>query len=420
MREYLFTSESVTEGHPDKVCDQIADSVVDDILAADPAAHVACEVIANGSIVMLFGEITTSHSPDYDTLARDTIRRIGYTDGGFSADGASVLLGIKRQSPNIAAAVAKSVEARAGSSDVLDSAGAGDQGMMFGFACTESEPYAPGTYMPLAIHLAHSLSRRLAEVRKLGVMPLLGPDGKTQVTIQYEEGGAGGPAGHLAGTAARPTAVNTVLISTQHVPGADQQHLRAGLFEHVVEHVIPRELYPAGGELNFLSNPSGRFEIGGPQADSGLTGRKLIADTYGGASRHGGGALCGKDPSKVDRSAAYYARYAAKNLVAAGVAERLELQVSYAIGQARPVSIHVDCFGTARVDEGRIEALLLSGELFDFRPAAIIRQLDLLRVPYTPLSVYGHFGRTDVDAPWERIDNVAAVQQALGVAVATR
>jgi S-adenosylmethionine synthetase len=211
-----------------------------------------------------------------------------------------------------------------------------------------------------------------------------------------------------------------VLISTQHVPGADQQQLREGLLEHVVEEVIPRDLYPSSGGLNFLSNPSGRFEIGGPQADSGLTGRKLIADTYGGAARHGGGALCGKDPSKVDRSAAYYARYTAKNLVAAGVAERLELQVSYAIGRARPVSIHVDCFGTARVDEGRIEGLLLSGELFDFRPGAIIRQLDLLHTPFTPLSVYGHFGRTDIDAPWERTDRIDAVQQALGVTAAAR
>ncbi len=346
MREYLFTSESVTEGHPDKVCDQIADAVVDDILATDKSAHVACEVVANGSMVLLFGEITTTHTPDYDTLARETIRRIGYTDGDFSADGASVLLGIKRQSSNIADAVQRSVEARRGSNDELDSAGAGDQGMMFGFACTESEPYEPGTYMPLAIHLAHSLSRRMADVRKSGLMPLLGPDGKTQVTLEYEE--------------FTPRAAHTVLISTQHIPGADQLQLRNGLLEHVVEHVIPRELHPKGG-LNFLSNPSGRFEIGGPQADSGLTGRKLIVDTYGGAARHGGGALSGKDPSKVDRSASYYARYAAKNLVAAGVAERLELQVSYAIGQARPVSIHVDCFGTARLEEERIEALLQSG-----------------------------------------------------------
>jgi S-adenosylmethionine synthetase len=405
MREYLFTSESVTEGHPDKVCDQIADSVVDDILSADPAAHIACEVIANGSMCLIFGEITTSHSPDYDTLARDAIRRIGYTQGGFTADGASVLLGIKRQSPNIADAVAHSLEARAGSSDALDAAGAGDQGMMFGFACTESEPYAPGTYMPLAIHLAHSLSRRLAEVRKLGVMPLLGPDGKTQVTLQYES--------------FTPQSVNTVLISTQHVAGADQAQLREDLYEHVVTQVIPKQLYPGGGELNFLCNPSGRFEIGGPQADSGLTGRKLIADTYGGAARHGGGALCGKDPSKVDRSAAYFARYAAKNLVAAGVADRLELQVSYAIGRARPVSIHADSFGTARVEESQIEALLLSGELFDFRPGAIIRQLNLLKTPFTPLSVYGSFGRTDVDAPWERCDKIDTVQQALGVVAAT-
>jgi S-adenosylmethionine synthetase len=403
MREYLFTSESVTEGHPDKVCDQIADSVVDDILAADKAARVACEVIANGSLVFIFGEISTSHAPDYDTLARETIRRIGYTDGSFSADGASVVLGIKRQSPNIADAVARSLEARGGSSDELDAAGAGDQGMMFGFACTESEPYAQGTYMPLAIHLAHSLSRRMTEVRKAGVMPLLGPDGKTQVTVQYD--------------GFTPRSAHTVLISTQHIPGADQQQLRGGLLEHVVQPVIPAALHPSGG-LNFLSNPSGRFEIGGPQADSGLTGRKLIVDTYGGAARHGGGALSGKDPSKVDRSASYYARYAAKNLVAAGVADRLELQVSYAIGQARPVSIRVDSFGTARVDEARIEAALQSGELFDFRPGAIIRQLGLLETAYTPLANYGQFGRTDVSAPWEKLDKVDAVQQVLGVAAA--
>jgi S-adenosylmethionine synthetase len=407
MREYLFTSESVTEGHPDKVCDQIADAVVDDILAADPAARIACEVIANGSLVFVFGEITTQHTPDYDSLARETIRRIGYTDGSFSADGASVLLGIKQQSPNIAAAVAQSLEARSGSSDALDAAGAGDQGMMFGFACTESEPYAEGTFMPLPMHLAHRLARRLAEVRKAGVMPLLCPDGKTQVTLQYN--------------GFTPQAVHTVLISTQHVPGADQQQLRSALLEHVIAQVIPGELCPGGdpGALNFLSNPSGRFEMGGPQADSGLTGRKLIADTYGGAARHGGGALSGKDPSKVDRSASYYARYAAKNLVAAGVAERLELQVSYAIGRARPVSIHVDTFDTGRVDEATIERMLLAGDIFDFRPGAIIRNLGLLSARYLPLAAYGSFGRTDVPAPWENLDKVDAVQQALGVRAVT-
>jgi S-adenosylmethionine synthetase len=403
MSEHLFTSESITEGHPDKVCDQIADAVVDDILSHDPAARVACEVIANGSLALIFGEITTSHKPDYDKLARDVIRRIGYTGSGFSAEGCAVLLGVKEQSPNIGDAVSVSLEARGGSSDELDAVGAGDQGMMFGFACTESEPFDPGSYMPLAIHLAHRLSQRLADVRRRGVMPLLCPDGKTQVTLAYD--------------GVVPQSVHTVLISTQHVAGADQGQLRAGLLEHVVEPVLPRALCPGGdvGAVNFLSNPSGRFEIGGPQADSGLTGRKLIADTYGGAARHGGGAQCGKDPSKVDRSGSYYARYAAKNLVAAGVAERLEVQVSYAIGQARPVSITVDTFGTGRVDEARIGALLLAGEVFDFRPGAIIRNLSLLDTRFSPVACYGHFGRTDVAMPWEQLDKVAAVQDALGV-----
>jgi S-adenosylmethionine synthetase len=406
MREYLFTSESVTEGHPDKVCDQIADAVLDDILAADPAARVACEVIANGSLVVVFGEISSRHQPNYVQLARDTVRSIGYTGTGFSADDCAVLLGIKEQSPNIAAAVANSLEARGGASDALDAIGAGDQGMMFGFACTESEPYAEGSFMPLPIFLAHRLAKRLTDVRKAGVMPLLGPDGKTQVTLNYR--------GY------EPQAAHTVLISTQHVAGADQAQLRSDLLEHVVANVMPPQLCPGGdvSALNFLCNPSGRFEIGGPQADSGLTGRKLIADTYGGAARHGGGALCGKDPSKVDRSASYYARYAAKNLVAAGVADRLELQVSYAIGRARPVSIAVETFGTGRVDEQSIEALLLSGSVFDFRPGGIIEGLGLLQARYQPLSCYGQFGRTDVDAPWERLDKVDAVQQELGVKVA--
>jgi S-adenosylmethionine synthetase len=406
MREHLFTSESVTEGHPDKVCDQIADAVVDDILAADQGAHIACEVIANGSLVLIFGEITTTHDPDYISLAREAIRDIGYVGAGFSADDCSVLLGVKQQSPNIADAVSLSLEARAGSAvDDFDRTGAGDQGMMFGFACTESEPYSPGSYMPLPIFLAHGLARRLAEVRKRGIMPLLGPDGKTQVTLKYSDN--------------QPQSLHTVLISTQHVAGADQALLRSDLLEHVLRPVVPAELWDGGNidAINFLTNPSGRFEIGGPQADSGLTGRKLIADTYGGASRHGGGALCGKDPSKVDRSAAYYGRYVAKNLVAAGVADRLELQVSYAIGRARPVSVAVDCFGTAKVPEERIEQLLMHGGVFDFRPRAIIEQLSLLTTRFLPVATYGHFGRVDVQVPWEHLDRVDAVKGELGARV---
>lgn len=410
MREHVFTSESVTEGHPDKVCDQIADAILDDILLNDDKARVACEVAASTGLVLVFGEITTEHYCDVARLARDTMRGIGYDDQcGFSADSCAVLLSIDEQSADISMGVNASIEARAGALDPLDQEGAGDQGMMVGYACAESEPYFPGAYMPLAPLLAHALARRLAVVRREGLVPGLRPDGKTQVSLRY------------AGTA--PLALDTVLISTQHAASKEQAVLKDELFEHVVRPTLPAQLYPEGGAaaLRFLVNPSGRFEKGGPEADSGLTGRKIIADTYGGAARHGGGSFSGKDPSKVDRSAAYYARYVTKNLVAAGAAERLELQVSYAIGRAHPVSLAVEAFGTARVDETRIETLLASREIFDFRPLAIIESLGLTgqdflrRTGYEKTAAYGHFGRNDIYLPWEQLDKVDAVKQALGL-----
>jgi len=404
MGEHLFTSESVTEGHPDKVCDRIADAVLDDILAHDPQARVACEVAANTGLVFAFGEITTTHYCDIPGIVRSTLAAIGY-DGecGFSSTSCAVITSITEQSPDIAGGVSHSLEQRSGDTDVLDELGAGDQGMMFGFACTESERLAPGSLMPLPIYLAHGLARRLAEVRRSGLMPQLKPDGKTQVGVAYD--------GFI------PLAVRNVLISTQHTADAEQERLRSELFEHVLRPVLPAELCVKGRleAVEFLANPSGRFVQGGPEADSGLTGRKIIVDTYGGMARHGGGSFSGKDPTKVDRSATYYARYVAKNLVAAGVAERLELQVSYAIGRAHPTSLSLECFGTARVDEGRVLALLQSGELFDFRPLSIIRALNLLETPYEPVSAYGHFGRLDLDLPWERLNKVDAIRQALGL-----
>ncbi len=404
MREYLFTSESVTEGHPDKVCDKISDSVVDDILAHDPQARVACEVSANTGLILVFGEISTTHYCNVAQLVRDTLIAIGYDScPGFSAHSCAVLTSIDEQSPDIAGGVFHSLEWRSGSRDELERTGAGDQGMMFGFACTDSEAVEPGTYMPLPIHLAHRLAQALAQARRSGQVEGLRPDGKSQVTVEYD--------GYT------PKAVRTVLISTQHDERTEQTQLARGLFEHVLAPVVPAALCPGGAHrgIEFLVNPSGRFVRGGPEADSGLTGRKIIVDTYGGMGRHGGGAFSGKDPSKVDRSAAYYGRYVAKNLVAAGAAARLELQVSYAIGRARPTSLNVEAFGTARVDEDRIERLLTESGLFDFRPLAIINKLDLLNMRYAPLAAYGHFGRTDVDTPWERLDLVDAVRQELGL-----
>lgn len=411
MTDYLFTSESVTEGHPDKVCDRIADSILDDIIANDPQARVACEVCANTGLVFIFGEITTEHYCRMADIARETIRGIGYTSAGasatgFSAESCAVILSVDEQSPDIWGGVSRSIEARAGSDDPLDARGAGDQGLMFGYACTESERLAPGTYMPLPLSLAHRLAQQLTAARKSGLIPQLRPDGKTQVSVRYSSG--------------QPVEVATVLLSTQHGEEMQQTALRAALYEHVLRPAVPEEVCPGGtlDGVEFLSNPSGYFVKGGPEADSGLTGRKVIVDTYGGTARHGGGSFSGKDPTKVDRSAAYYARYAAKQLVAAGAAQRLELQVSYAIGRAQPTSLHVETFGTGRVDDARILALLRNGGLFDFRPQAIIEALSLLdsaQVRYADVAAYGHFGRSDLDLPWERLDKVDAVQQALGL-----
>lgn len=404
MRNYLFSSESVTEGHPDKVCDQISDAVLDDMLTHDPQSRVACEVMANTGLITVFGEVTTKHYSNIPKIVRQTLDRIGYNHcGGFTADSCAVLVSLDEQSPDIAVGVNRSLEAKAGSDDPLDLLGAGDQGIMFGFACTESEVLEPNTFMPLPIHLAHLLAKRLAEVRKQGLVFGLEPDGKTQVTLAYENW--------------KPTQVQTLLISTQHQPETTREQMKAGLFEHVVIPLVPASLAP-GSTLNgieFIVNPAGDFIKGGPEADSGLTGRKIIVDTYGGMARHGGGAFSGKDPSKVDRSAAYYTRYVAKNLVAAGAAERIELQVSYAIGRAKPLGLMVECFGTENVSEEEITSMLNSGDLFDFRPQAIINSLDLLKTKYCPIASYGHFGRTDVDLPWEHLDKVDSVKQALGV-----
>lgn len=404
MSDYLFTSESVTEGHPDKVCDKLADSILDDMLSNDPQSRVACEVAATTGMILVFGEISTTHYCDVRKIVRQTLTDIGYVYCyGFMADSCAVLVSLDEQSRDIGRGVTESMEVREGSSDPLDVRGAGDQGMMFGFACTESERLKPGTFMPLPIQLAHGLAQRLTAVRKDGTLPYLRPDGKTQVTVHYD--------GH------DPVSVPTVLISTQHAEDADWNTMYAHLREHVLETSVSAELCPGGdlGKVEFLLNPTGRFVSGGPEADSGVTGRKIIVDTYGGMSRHGGGAFSGKDPTKVDRCASYYARYAAKNLVAAGVANRLELQVSYAIGRARPLSINVESFGTASMPLGKIEKMLQSGDVFDFRPLAIIKQLDLLNTRYAPVAAYGHFGRADLDLPWEQLNKVDAVKQALGV-----
>ena len=405
MREYLFTSESVTEGHPDKICDIISDSVVDDILANDKKARVACETAAGTGMIVVMGEITTDYYCRVPELVRSILTDIGYTNmPGFTAESCAVLTSIDEQSPDIAGGVFNSIEHRAGSDDPLDAVGAGDQGLMFGFACTESEAVQEGTFMPLPIYLAHRLAQRLGVVRKQGIVGGLRPDGKTQVTVQYE--------------GLRPTAVRTVLISTQHDPHHTAASLEPLLYEHVLLDVVPDTLCVdrSYDTVEFIANPSGKFVLGGPQADCGLTGRKIVVDTYGGMGRHGGGAFSGKDPSKVDRSAAYYARYVAKNLVAAGVADRLELQASYAIGRARPTSLHLDTFGTAKMDEARIYKLLqLDAGLFDFRPLAIAGALELLDTRYRPVAAYGHFGRTDVDLPWERLDKADAVRQELGL-----
>jgi S-adenosylmethionine synthetase len=397
-KQYLFTSESVTEGHPDKIADQISDGVLDAVLAEDPAGRVACETLVNTGLVVVSGEISTSASFDVRDVARETIRRIGYTDAalGFSADSCAVLNAVDKQSADIAQGVDQAYEQRSGTGDELDCAGAGDQGMMFGYATNETPEL-----MPLPIALAHRLARRLAAVRKDGTLPYLRPDGKTQVSVRYVDG--------------RPVSVEKLLISSQHAEGAESQ-IKADLYEHVVVPSLPAHLYDERAlQAGYLVNPTGRFVIGGPVGDAGLTGRKIIVDTYGGMARHGGGAFSGKDPSKVDRSAAYAARWVAKNLVAAGLADRLELQVAYAIGVARPVSVMVETFGTEAegITQDRLEALV--SEHFDLRPAAFRQRLDLHRPIYQKTAAYGHFGRDDEDFTWERTDVADQLREAAGL-----
>jgi S-adenosylmethionine synthetase len=392
----MFTSESVTEGHPDKMCDQISDAVLDACLAQDLYSRVACETAIKTGFVLLLGEITTKANVNYDQLVRDVVCRIGYNRAKYGFDGGTcgVQVAIAQQSGDIAMGVDEALEARDGkdAEAEINSVGAGDQGMMFGYACNETD-----TLMPLPIYLSHKLTRRLAEVRKDGTLPWLRPDGKAQVTIEYSKG--------------KPKRVDTVLISTQHAPEIEQEDIRAAVIEHVINPVLPKQL--VDGELKIYVNPTGRFVIGGPMGDAGLTGRKIIVDTYGGMGRHGGGAFSGKDPTKVDRSAAYAARWAAKNVVAAGLADRCEIQVAYAIGVAHPLSVNVETFGTGKIADDRIVALI--NEHFDLRPGAIIRDLDLRRPIYQRTAAYGHFGRDDLDLPWEGTEKAPALKAAAGL-----
>ncbi len=385
-RRYLFTSESVTEGHPDKICDQISDAILDAILAADPQARVACETAISTGLVLILGEISTECYVDIPKIARDVVRDIGYDRAkyGFDADTCAVLTAIEEQSEDIARGVEQALEQRAGDADAASRLGAGDQGVMFGYACDDTPEY-----MPLPITLAHKLAQRLALVRKTNTLPYLRPDGKTQVTVEYDEND-------------RPAAIDNIIIAAQHHPAWEQETILRDILEHVIKPVIPANLWE--DDLKVLVNPTGRFVIGGPLGDAGLTGRKIIVDSYGGFGRHGGGAFSGKDPTKVDRSGSYAARYVAKNIAAAGLARRVEVQIAYAIGVARPVSLFVDTFGTGVIPDREIEDLV--NKNFDLRPAAIIEELDLLKPIYRQIAAYGHFGRPDLDLPWERLDKV--------------
>lgn len=394
-KNFLFTSESVTEGHPDKVCDQIADAILDSIIANDPQARVACEVAATTGLALVIGEITTDCYVDIPNITRETIREIGYTRAkfGFDCDTCAVITSIKEQSPDIAMGVNCAYEARQGESaaDELEKIGAGDQGMMFGFAVNETPEL-----MPMPISLAHKLARKLAEVRKNDVLPFLRPDGKTQVTVQYED--------------SKPVRVDKIVVSAQHSSSVKPLTLQEGIIEEVIKKIIPAHLMD--NKTQIFINPTGRFVVGGPHGDSGLTGRKIIVDTYGGYSRHGGGSFSGKDPTKVDRSASYAARYVAKNIVGAGLASKCEIQLAYAIGVARPVSVMIDTFGTGILPDEEIEKLVVQN--FDLRPGAIIRDLDLRRPIYKQVAAYGHFGREELDLSWEKLDKVDILKAQAG------
>ncbi|HZK53382.1 MAG TPA: methionine adenosyltransferase [Desulfosporosinus sp.] len=396
MVRKLFTSESVTEGHPDKICDQISDAILDAIYAQDPNARVACETTVTTGLVLVSGEITTTCYVDIPHVVRETIRGVGYTRAkyGFDADTCAVLTSIGEQSADIALGVNRALEAKSGemTDSDIEAIGAGDQGMMFGYATNESE-----SFMPVPIDLAHRLARKLSEMRKSDFLSYLRPDGKTQVTVEYEDN--------------KPIRVDTVVISTQHHPDVTQDQIRRDLLQYVVYPTIPRELLDE--DTKYFINPTGRFVIGGPQGDAGLTGRKIIVDTYGGMARHGGGAFSGKDPTKVDRSGAYAARYVAKNIVAAGLAERCEIQIAYAIGVARPVSVSVETFETGKIADDKITEFVL--KTFDLRPAGIIKALDLRRPIYRQTAAYGHFGRTDLDLPWERTDKADVLKKLAGL-----